>query len=328
MSVKALERHLLPLKPFLLMDEVTEICINRPGEVFVEKRSEFKKFEVEELQLPFLHTLASLVAEFNNKHFPASLLSGSLPNGERIQFVMNPACESHNIICSIRRQQMRDMSLTDYAKAGAFAEVITTDEQVNPLDEALKLKFQNKDMLGFLSLAIQAKKNIIISGGTGTGKTTFLNACLKLIPHSERIITVEDTREVIVQQSNVAHLLFNEEDADITALKLFKTCLRLRPDRIFLSELRGSEIWPYLRAANSGHPGSLSTVHADTPESAMTQMVFMMQQAGSTSTEERIRAYIKSIINVVVQLKRCSSADRFMQVSQIYYDQCTAHPIQ
>ena len=137
----------------------------------------------------------------------------------------------------------------------------------------------------------------------------------------ERIITVEDTREVIVNQHNVAHLLFNENDESINALNVFKACLRLRPDRIFLSELRGSEVWSYLRAANSGHPGSLSTVHADTPEGAFTQLVFMMQQAGSTSSESQIRSYIKSIIPIVIQLKRCSDPNRFMTVSEVYFNQ-------
>ena len=146
---------------------------------------------------------------------------------------------------------------------------------------------------------------------------------MKSIPDHERLITVEDTREVAINQPNSVHLLFNEEDARITALNIFKTCLRLRPDRIFLSELRGAEVWPYLRAANSGHPGSLSTLHADTPEGAFTQLVFMMQQAGSTSSEEQIRKYIKSIIHIVIQLKRDPSPDRFMYVSDIYFnDRC------
>ena len=187
-------------------------------------------------------------------------------------------------------------------------------------DHELQKLYQEKDMTGFLKLAIQSKKNILISGGTGTGKTTFLNACLKWIPKTERLITVEDTREVSIIHPNAAHLLFNEEDERITALKIFKTCLRLRPDRIFLSELRGSEVWPYLRAANSGHPGSLSTVHADTPEGAFTQLVFMMQQAGSTSSEERIRHYIRSIIHIVIQLKRYPSEGKFMTVSEIYFN--------
>lgn len=319
MSIKALERHLLPLMPFIQMNGVTEICINKPNEAYVEKNGQFTCYEIKELDYAFLDSLASLIAEFNNKDFPAPLLSGSLPTGERIQFVMNPACENRKIICSIRRQQMRDVSLDDYVNAGAFDDLVIRESSVD-LDHHLKEFYNKKDILGFLKLAIENKKNILISGGTGTGKTTFLNACLKWIPNHERVITVEDTREVVVSQPNVVHLLFNEENDQVTSLKIFKTCLRLRPDRIFLSELRGDEVWPYLRAANSGHPGSLSTVHADTPEGALTQLVFMMQQAGSTSSEEKIRDYIKSIINIVIQLKRCPSPNRFMYVSDIYFD--------
>ena len=233
---------------------------------------------------------------------------------------MNPACESEKLVCSIRRHQMRDMTLQDYQEKGAFDDVIK-QSNTSTIDEQLKNLYHKKDVLSFLKLAIGSKKNILISGGTGTGKTTFLNACLKLVPQNERVITVEDTREVSVTQPNAVHLLFNEEDSRITSLNIFKVCLRLRPDRIFLSELRGAEVWPYLRAANSGHPGSLSTVHADTPEGAFTQLVFMMQQAGSTSSEERIRSYIKSIINIVIQLKRCSTSNRFMTVSDIYFNQ-------
>lgn len=320
MSIKALERHLMPLMPFLKMDGVTEICLNKPKELYVEKQGQFIRYEADELEASFLEALASLIAEFNHKNFPSPLLSGSLPTGERIQFAMNPACEKSQFIFSIRRQQVRDMSLDDYGDAGAFDDLVIESPRLIT-DAQLKALHDQKNILGFLRLAILSKKNILISGGTGTGKTTFLNACLKWIPLHERVITVEDTREVSVPHPNAAHLLFNEENEDVTALKIFKTCLRLRPDRIFLSELRGAEVWPYLRAANSGHPGSLSTVHADTPEGAITQLVFMMQQAGSTSNEQQIRDYIKSIIHIVVQLKRCASENRFMYVSDISYQQ-------
>lgn len=320
MSTKALERHLAPLMPYLNQDGVTEICINRPGEIFVEKNSRFQAYDLPELELGFLESLAALIAEFNHKDFPAPLLSGALPSGERVQFVMHPACENESFICSIRRHQRRDMALEDYAASGAFTEISATTAGEPEADAELKKLYIKKDILGFLRAAMAARKNIIISGGTGTGKTTFLNACLKLIPEHERLITAEDTREVFVKHKNAVHLLFNEEDERISALKVFKVILRLRPDRIFLSELRGAEAWPFLRAANSGHPGSLSTVHADTPAGCFDQLVFMMQQAGSTSSDERIRAYIQSIIHIVIQLKRCPSPDRFMWVSDIYFD--------
>lgn len=218
----------------------------------------------------------------------------------------------------MRRQQRRDISLDDYKALGSLYTSRLHEE--NESEKRLRYYYHTNDFLPFIKLAVAMKKNILISGGTGTGKTTLLNACLKVVPKNERIITVEDTREVNVTQSNTAHLLFNEEDERITALNMFKACLRLRPDRILLSELRGAEVWPYLRAANSGHPGSLSTVHADTPEGAFTQLVFMMQQAGSTSSEEQIRTYIKSIINVVIQIKRDTSRTHFMVLSDVYFD--------
>ncbi len=320
MSIKALQRHLKPLMPYLETQGITEICLNRPGELYIEKQSKFTRHDAEELDLGFIESLAQLIAENNRKDFPHPLLSGSLPNGERAQFVMNPACEEDNILFSIRRHEMKNMTLDDYVKAKAFEEISSLKKLGNQVDISLGKLYEQGNTLEFLKLAVQSKKNIIICGGTGTGKTTFLNACLRLIPNTERLITVEDVREVNVTQPNAVHLLFNEDDERITALKVFKVCLRLRPDRIFLSELRGEEAWPFLRAANSGHPGSLSTVHADTPEACFDQLVFMMQQAGSTSSDERIRNYIKSIVNVVIQLKRCPTPDRFMYVSDIYFD--------
>lgn len=209
----------------------------------------------------FLEALANLIAEFNHKAFPHPLLSGYLPTGERIQCIMPPACEKNNVIYSIRCHSRSNMSLEDYQKTGVFDEFTAVNKDTTKeTASSLKELHAGKNIAGFLKLAISAKKNMLISGGTGTVKTTFLNACLKLIPATERLITVEDTREVKLGQENKVHLLFNEDDKNITAEKLFKACLRLRPDRILLSELRGAEAWSFLRAANSGHPGSISTV--------------------------------------------------------------------
>ncbi|MBV9575365.1 MAG: Flp pilus assembly complex ATPase component TadA, partial [Gammaproteobacteria bacterium] len=167
MSIKALERHLMPLMPFIEAKGVTEICVNQPQEVYVEQQSKFTCHAVEELDYAFLLSFASLVAEFNYKDFSTPLLSGSLPNGERIQFVMPPACEKGKLICSIRKHQQRDMSLEDYVANGAFANVITQNKEMR--SDNLITHYQNNNILYFIQSAVQNKKNILISGGTGTG---------------------------------------------------------------------------------------------------------------------------------------------------------------
>lgn len=317
MSNLALKRHLLPLLPFLETKGVTEICINRPGEVFVEANGNFTRHDVDELEYDFLESLAALVAESNGIAMPVSILGGSLPDGERVQFVLPPAAEKGTIVCSIRKQQRRNMSLDDYEGNGAF-ETCMSEVKSGSVNTRLNELHRQDKKLELIKLAVKSRKNVLICGGTGTGKTTFLNACLQEVPMHERLITVEDTREVIANQPNAANLLFNEAEQDLSALNIFKACLRLRPDRIILSELRGNEVWPFLRAANSGHPGSISTVHADSPEGAITQLVFMMQQAGSTSNEEQIRKYVQSIIHVIVQLKRGENQTRYMSIDSVY----------
>lgn len=320
MSIKALEKYLAPLQPYLQTDGVTEVCINQPGAVFVEEKGKFTQYTSEPLEFGYLETLANLIAEFNHKQFPYPLISGCLPTGERVQCVMSPACEKNKIIFSIRCHSRRDMSLEDYQKSGVFEQYAASNEDTHKkTNDSLKTLHKKKNVFGFLKVAIKAKKNMIISGGTGTGKTTFLNACLKPIPETERLITLEDTREAKVNQPNRVHLLFNEDDKTITAEKLFKACLRLRPDRILLSELRGNEVWSFLRAANSGHPGSISTVHADTPQACFDQLVSMMQQANSTSSEKDLRTYIRSIIPIVIQLKRSTNPGRFVEIPEIYF---------
>jgi type IV secretion system protein VirB11 len=323
MSIKALNSYLQHLNQFLSMYNATEICINDPSNIFVETNSKFSHFIIDNLMNEHLEALASLLAEYNQQEISTEkpLLSATLPTDERAQFVIPPACEQGKVICSIRKHQMRNMTLDKYITAGAFDNVLNNINQHNH-DEELRRLYHNGNWPEFIKAAILAKKNIIISGGTGTGKTTFLNACLKVIPDTDRLITIEDTREVQVTQPNHVHLLAAKGQqgvARISMRDLFECCLRLRPDRIFLSELRGEEAFAFLRAANSGHPGSITTIHADTPQGCFEQLVFMMQQAGSTSSDERILSYVKSIIPIVIQIKRCPSGDRFMTVSDIYY---------
>src|SRR5690606_5931708 len=123
MSLKALKRHLLPLMPYLQTEDVTEICINRPQEIFVEKNGLFERHEVTELDYDFLYSLSALVAEANDVSFPAAMVAGTLLNGERVQFVLPPACETGKVVCSIRKQRIRSLTLDDYEAQGAFDSV-------------------------------------------------------------------------------------------------------------------------------------------------------------------------------------------------------------
>ena len=165
------------------------------------------------------------------------------------------------------------------------------------------------------------EKNIIISGGTSTGKTTFTNAVILSIPHHERLITCEDAREIdLTSHENKVHLLASkgaQGRAKVTTQDLIEACLRLRPERIIVGELRGAEAFSFLRAINTGHPGSISTLHADTPLMAIEQLKMMVMQAGLGLSPAEITSYIKNVIDIIIQLKRGEKGKRY--ISEIYY---------
>jgi type IV secretion system protein VirB11 len=212
------------------------------------------------------------------------------------------------------------LSLDQYATKGAFDNT-TTQKLVDENNPILKNYLKEGKTKEFIRHAVLCKKNIIISGGTSTGKTTFTNAALGEIPINERLITVEDAREVILHMHpNRVHLLASKGGqgrAKVTTQDLIEACLRLRPDRIIVGELRGSEAFSFLRAINTGHPGSISTLHADAPSMALEQLKLMVMQAGLGMPPDEIKKYIHAVIDIVVQLKRGSGGKRY--VSEIYF---------
>lgn len=322
MSLTALDTYLGPLKRFLDMDGVSEISINRPGEAWLEIRGEMERFEVPELDLEHLKTLGRLIAQSTEQKVSeeSPLLSATLPGGYRVQVVFPPACEQNVVGISIRKQTVLDFDLDAYDKLGAFKNVIVGDK-VNEEDKVLKKLLDKGDIKEFIRQSVQLKKNIIVSGGTSTGKTTFFNAMLKEVPPQERILTVEDAREIMIPHlPNHLHLIASKGGqgrAQVTTQDLIEASLRLRPDRLMLGELRGKEAFSYLRAVNTGHPGSISTLHADTPELALEQLILMVMQAGLGITREQIKEYVQHVIHVIIQLKRGDKGRRF--VSEIYF---------
>ena len=269
-----------------------------------------------------MKSLGRLIAQSTEQRISEEmpLLSATLPAGYRVQIVFPPACEPGSVIFAIRKQSTLNWSLDDYDKMGAF-DSTATEEVIDPNNIILcKLLKENK-LKEFLEKAVKWKKNIIISGGTSTGKTTFTNAALLAIPEEERLITVEDAREVsLPQHHNRVHLLASKGGqgrANVTTQDLIEACLRLRPDRIIVGELRGAEAFSFLRAINTGHPGSISTLHADTPEMAIEQLKLMVMQAGLGIPPGQIKDYILNVVEIVVQLKRGAKGRRY--ISQVYY---------
>ncbi len=322
MSLTALDTYLRPLKDLFEQDGISEISINRPGEAWVEKYGDMVHHPLPEFTLDHLMSLGRLVAQSTEQMVSEEkpLLSATLPDGYRIQVVFPPACESGNVVMSIRKQTVLNFDLEQYEAFGAFQSTIVRQGE-NEDDIKLRGLLDSGAIREFITQAVLMRKNIIISGGTSTGKTTFMNAVLKKIPVEERIITCEDAREVNLEHlPNRAHLLASRGSqgrANVTTQDLIEACLRLRPDRIIVGELRGAEAFSYLRAINTGHPGSISTLHADSPKLAYEQLILMIMQAGLGITREQIKEYVDTIINVVVQLKRGPKGKRY--VSEIFF---------
>ena len=321
-SVAALDSYLLPLKQILDQDNVSEVSVNRPNEVWVEINGDMVRHKIDAFDAEHLKSLARLIAQSTEQRVSEEepLLSATLPDGYRVQVVFPPACEVGCVVMSIRKQSSFKWSLDDYEKMGAFSNAAidnVQDKNNLVLIKLLKLG-RIKD---FLQRAVLYKKNIIISGGTSTGKTTFANAMIRTIPHTERLITVEDAREIDLNtHPNRVHLLGSKGGqgrAKVDTQSLIEACLRLRPDRIIVGELRGSEAFSFLRAINTGHPGSISTLHADTPTMALEQLKLMVMQAGLGMSPSEILGYIKNVVDIVVQLKRGEKGVRF--VSEIYF---------
>ena len=307
-----IDKALRPLRPFLDDPLVVEISVNRPGEVFIERlgssHMEFHAipdFNRDEIML-LAQQVAGSTQQFVNTENP--ILSASLPTGERIQFVMPPVAVDGGSI-SIRKQVVSNFTLEDYRDNGGLDQVQVSSGGMTETDRLLSRQLREGRFYEFLKTAIVNRVSILISGGTASGKTTFLNACLQTVHQDERIITLEDARELKPPQTNVVHLVASkgsQGSAKVDMQTLLESSLRMRPDRLFVGEIRGAEAFTFLRAINTGHPGSMSTIHADTPHGAYEQLTMMVMQAGLSGgfSKADLMSYIRSVIPIVVQLRK------------------------
>jgi type IV secretion system protein VirB11 len=307
-----LRAFLAPLAPWLERADVTDILVNEPGEVWFETRSgPLTRVEAAQVSATMLQRLAQQIAAAShqgvNREHP--LLAATLPSGARVQVVAPPATRRHYAL-AIRKHDIGDLSLDDYASSGLLSNVarLRGDED-DAIDARLSALLDAGEVKSFLSEAVRAGKTFLISGGTASGKTTFLNALLKEVPREERVIVIEDTPEIHIAQPNSVGLVAVRGELGETrvgAEELLKAALRMRPDRLLVGEIRGAEAFSFLRAINTGHPGSMTTVHADSPRGAFDQIAFMAMQAGTNLTRADVLDYARGVIDVVVQLTRAS----------------------
>jgi len=336
-----LRQALRPLQKFLNEPGVTEVVINRPGEVVTETDSGWRHSREDAITLEWLREFVQLTATYNeavcNEKQP--ILSGTLPQGERVQIVLPPTVEPGIVAVTIRVPSQATRTREDYEAIGFTDELggemreLTDEEKRLPLDDRVLLQHKLKgEWWDFFTEAVHRKKNIIISGQTGVGKTTFTRTIIEHIPKHERIVTIEDTRELLLpNHPNKVHLIATETH---DAVALLKSCMRMKPDRILLAELRDSTALEFISTASSGHPGTITTVHAGHCAQAFHRMARLVRQSPDvgTMTQVEILALLKASVDIVIQMHVRELVDPTSStgvrkkriISEIYYDPLAA----
>jgi len=282
-----------PLEPLLADAGISDILVNGPASVYVERGGKIEKTEVrfkdDEHLMAVIERIVSKVGRRVDEASP--LVDARLSDGSRVNVIIPPLAIDGPAL-SIRRFGIRPLQMENLLANGSL-----TAEMATAFDAMVK-----------------ARMNILVSGGTGAGKTTFLNILSASIPCDERIITVEDAAELILQQEHTVRLETRPPNIEgkgaITQRDLVRNALRMRPDRIIVGEVRGGEALDMLQAMNTGHDGSISTIHANTPRDAFSRIETMVLMAGFDLPSKAIREQISSALNVVIQLARMSDGSR------------------
>jgi pilus assembly protein CpaF len=296
-----LRKFLLPVAEFLDDPSVSEVMINGPQEVYIEREGKVTKTDVTFDDEELLHAAARNIAQYTNKRVDAltARFDSRLPDGSRVHVVM-PRCSRKGLCIAIRKFSKTSFTLDGLVERGA----------ISP---------QAKE---YIEVIVELEKNLIVSGGTGTGKTSFLNAVSGKIPSTERILVIEDSSELQLQQPHV--LPFETAAADrhghgaVTIRDLFHSALRMRPDRIIIGECRGGEALDLIQAMTSGHGGSMSTLHANTAKDSLHRLETMALMSGVEMPLTALRAQVASAVDVVVQLNRMSDGRRMVtEISEV-----------
>jgi type IV secretion system protein VirB11 len=321
----ALALTMRALRPLLANPEVTELCINRPREAFVELRSGWQRHALPFADFEWCSRLAKLVANSTQQRVDATapLLSASLPTGERVQVVLPPATSPECVAIAIRRPADAVWSIDELQQRGIFRRARRAVDTLDDTEQALLRLLALGDYAAFMRAAVAARKNILVSGPTGSGKTTWTKALIREISPDERLITIEDAQELVLDRHpNHVRLFYSKDDqgvARVTPKQLLECCLRMKPDRILLAELRSEEAFDYLRNVNSGHPGSITSIHAASADLAFEQLVLLVKQnpGGRELAREDIKSLLYLLIDIVIQFG-VEAHERF--IKEIWYE--------
>ncbi len=323
-EASSLDLTLRALRPLLANPDVTELCINRPGEAFLELRSGWRREALPFADFDWCRRLAKLVANSTRQRIDeeSPLLSAALPSGERIQIVLPPATTPGCVAITIRRPSDQVWTIKELARSGIRA-TRRASESLDETETKLLRLLEAQSYEEFMRLAVVSRKNILVSGPTGSGKTTWTKALIREIPADERLITIEDARELVLDEHpNHVRLYYSKDGqglARVTPKQLLESCLRMRPDRILLAELRSEEAFDYLRNVNSGHPGSITSVHAASAELAFEQLVLLVKQ--SPGGQELARADIKNLLYLLVDVVIQFGIEHHQRyIKEIWYD--------
>jgi pilus assembly protein CpaF len=290
-----------PLEPLLWDDDVSDILVNGPNQVYVERQGKLYltdvRFTDDQHLMLIIDRIVSQVGRRVDEASP--MVDARLADGSRINAIIPPlALDGPSL--SIRRFGKKRYTIDDLIDK----ETITADA------------------VEFLQAIVKARLNVLVCGGTGSGKTTMLNCMSSFIPVDERIVTIEDSAELVLQQPHVVRLETRppnvEGKGEVTQRELVKNCLRMRPDRIIVGEVRGGEVFDMLQAMSTGHDGSIATVHANTPRDALQRLEMMMLLSGASIPQRAMRQQIASALNMVVHVSRLSDGSRkVMKISEI-----------
>ncbi|KND82525.1 CpaF family protein [Aggregatibacter actinomycetemcomitans] len=290
-----------PLRDLVADDTINDILVNGPNDIWVERAGILEKTDKEFVSNEQLTDIAKrLVARVGRRIDDGSpLVDSRLPDGSRLNVVIAPIALDGTSI-SIRKFSKSKKSLQELVNFGSMT----------------------RDMANFLIIAARSRVNIIVSGGTGSGKTTLLNALSNYISHTERVITLEDTAELRLEQPHVVRLETRlagvEHTGEVTMQDLVINALRMRPERIIVGECRGGEAFQMLQAMNTGHDGSMSTLHANTPRDATSRLESMVMMSNASLPLEAIRRNIASAVNIIVQASRLNDGTRkIMNITEI-----------